>query len=80
MHLGMPVVALATTEVVEAVPAAAGVVSNRVEVLADTLRELVADPEAACERGVAARAAALERYGLDRFLSDWNDLIAEATA
>ena len=33
MHLGMPVVALATTEVVEAVPPEAGVVSTRVEVL-----------------------------------------------
>src|SRR4029450_2334277 len=34
MHLGMPVVALATTEVVEAVPAEAGVLSTRVETLA----------------------------------------------
>src|SRR5699024_8873007 len=33
MHLGMPVVALATTEVVEAVPREAGVVSTRVDVL-----------------------------------------------
>ncbi len=35
MHLGMPVVALATTEAPDAVPAGAGVVSTRVDVLAD---------------------------------------------
>ena len=67
MHLGMPVVALATTEVPEAVPPAAGVVSNRVDVLADGLRAFVADPGAAQAAGQVARRTALERYGLGRF-------------
>lgn len=79
MHLGMPVVVLATTEAVEAVPAEAGVVSTRVEVLSRALRELIADPELARERGRGAREAALARYGLQRFLDDWNRLL-EATA
>jgi len=77
MHLGMPVVALGTTEVHEAVPAAAGVVSTRVDVLADAMRRLVADAEESAERGRAARAAALERYGLERFLEDWDTALAE---
>ena len=77
MHLGMPVVALGTTEVHEAVPAAAGVVSTRVDVLAQALRRLVADPDEAAERGSAARAAALERYGLARFLSEWDEVLEE---
>jgi glycosyltransferase involved in cell wall biosynthesis len=77
MHLGMPVVALATTEVVEAVPPEAGVVSTRVEVLADAARRLVADPEQAWLMGKAARAAATARYGLDRFLADWDALLEE---
>ena len=77
MHLGMPVVALGTTEVHEAVPAAAGVVSTRVDVLAEAVRQLVADPEEAAERGRAARAAALAQYGLDRFLDDWDAALAE---
>jgi len=80
MHLGMPVVALATTEVPEAVPAAAGVVSNRLDVLAEGLRELVEDPDRARECGRAARAAALERFGLERFLADWDDLLEEVAA
>ena len=29
------------------------------------------------ERGCAARAAVLERYGLERFLSDWDDVLEE---
>ncbi|GHF59787.1 glycosyl transferase [Streptomyces mashuensis] len=79
MHLGMPVVALATTEVTEAVPPEAGVVSNRPEVLHDAVRAFVAEPELARETGRAARAAALGRYGLARFLDDWDRLIKEVT-
>jgi glycosyltransferase involved in cell wall biosynthesis len=77
MQLGMPVVALATTEVVDAVPASAGVVSTRVDVLATGLRELIADPQLARQRGRAARRAALDRYGLERFLADWDELLEE---
>jgi hypothetical protein len=77
MHLGMPVVALATTEAPDAVPAGAGVVSTRVDALADGVRAFVRDPDRARETGQAARAAALERYGLERFVADWNDLLEE---
>jgi glycosyltransferase involved in cell wall biosynthesis len=80
MHLGMPVVALATTEVVEAVPPEAGVISTQVEVLADAARRLVADPEQARLMGKAARAAATARYGLERFLGDWDALLEEVGA
>jgi glycosyltransferase involved in cell wall biosynthesis len=77
MHLGMPVVALATTETVEAVPPEAGTISTDVDRLGAALAELLADPERAREQGRAARAAALERYGLERFLSDWDELLRE---
>jgi hypothetical protein len=77
MHLGMPVVALATTEVVEAVPPEAGIVSTRVDALAEEVRRLVDDPGEARRRGLAARDAALARYGLERFLSDWDGLLTE---
>jgi hypothetical protein len=77
MHLGMPVVALGTTEAHEAVPEAAGTVSTRLDVLAGAMRRLIADPDEARERGDAARRAALEHYGLDRFLADWDDVLEE---
>jgi hypothetical protein len=80
MQLGMPVVALATTEVPDAVPAAAGFVSNRLDVLVDGARGLLADAGRAHEMGLAAREHALARYGLERFLRDWDQVLAEAVA
>jgi len=79
MHLGMPVVALATTEVVAAVPPGAGVISTRIDLLADALRAFIADPGLAQHVGVAARAAARHRYSLDRFCTDWDQLIKEVS-
>ena len=78
MHLGMPVVALATTEVAEAVPPAAGVVSTDVDTLEAALRRLVSDPDEARERGLEARDAVRKRYGLARFLADWDAALADA--
>jgi len=77
MHLGMPVIALATTEAPDAVPPEAGVVSTRLEVLTDALRRLVDDPEHARAMGKAAREVALARYGLPRFLADWDRVLAD---
>ena len=79
MHLGMPVVALAATEAVEAVPPEAGVVSTRFDVLQAAVRRYLADPEEAAAAGRAARKAVLDRYGLSRFLDDWNRLLSEVT-
>jgi glycosyltransferase involved in cell wall biosynthesis len=80
MHLGMPIVALATTEAPDAVPAAAGVLSTSVDRLADAARGFLADPDRARETGLAAREAALERFGLERFLADWDELLEEVSA
>lgn len=77
MLLGMPVVALATLGVPDAVPPEAGVVSNHPDVLDAGLRRFVEDPEAARLAGKAARAAALERFDLARFLADWNAVLTE---
>ncbi|HZG04033.1 MAG TPA: glycosyltransferase [Streptomyces sp.] len=79
MHLGMPVVALDTTEASEAVPEGAGVLSNRLDVLTDAVRGFIADPAHAREVGGRAREAALARYGLSRFLDDWERLTKEVT-
>jgi glycosyltransferase involved in cell wall biosynthesis len=79
MFLGMPVVALDTTEVREAIPEGAGVVSNRLDVLDEAIRTFLADPEYARLTGDAARTAAQARYGERRFLDDWERLIKEVT-
>jgi glycosyltransferase involved in cell wall biosynthesis len=77
MHLGLPVLALSTTEAVEAVPRGTGALSTRPEVLARAARRYLHEPEAAAADGARARQAALERYGLKRFLADWERLITE---
>jgi glycosyltransferase involved in cell wall biosynthesis len=79
MFLGMPVVALDTTEVREAVPEGAGVVSNRFDVLEEAVRGFLADRARARWAGEAARAAAQSRYGERRFRDDWERLIKEVT-
>ena len=72
MHLGMPVVALATTEAVEAVPPEAGVLSTRPERLCDAVRAFVDDPDAARLAGKAARAAALGALRAGAVPADWD--------
>ncbi|MEU4470381.1 glycosyltransferase [Micromonospora sp. NPDC023888] len=77
MAIGMPVVALATTEAVTAVPPEAGALATRTDTLLDAARRFIAEPEAARRAGAAARTAARDRYGLDRFLADWDRLLEE---
>jgi glycosyltransferase involved in cell wall biosynthesis len=80
MHLGMPVAVLDTTEAARAVPREAGVVSASPEELAAAVRRFVAEPEAARAAGEAARRAALERYGVARFLADWDTVLDDVVA
>ncbi|MEV5695863.1 glycosyltransferase [Micromonospora globbae] len=79
MAIGMPVVALATTEAVDAVPPDAGVLSTRVDTLVEAARWLMDDRDAAYRMGARAREVAKERFGLDRFLADWDRLLEEET-
>jgi Glycosyl transferases group 1 len=78
MLLGMPVVVLDATEASRAVPADAGSVSSDISELVRASRVLLHNPEEAAYRGQIARRAALERYGIDRFLSDWDAAFADA--
>jgi len=77
MQLGMPVVALATTEVPNAVPAGTGFISTDVGALLVAGRALLNDLDLCVETGVRARTYARERFGLERFLSDWDRLFQE---
>lgn len=72
MLLGMPVVVLDATEASRAVPPAAGARSADITELVAATRALLADPDEARRRGLIARQAALDRYGLPRFLHEWD--------
>lgn len=79
MHLGMPVVVLACTEAVLAVPPEAGFLSTRIDDLARGAAELIADPALARQMGKQAREFALARYGLAAFLRHWDRLLMEVS-
>lgn len=75
MQLGMPVVALGTTEAPAAVPPGTGIVSNDPGQLIDAVQLLIKNPELARATGEAARDHAVERFGLGRFLADWDEAL-----
>jgi glycosyltransferase involved in cell wall biosynthesis len=47
------------------------------EALDDAVRALMADPDHARACGQAARRAAVSRFGLQRFLDEWDELLEE---
>jgi glycosyltransferase involved in cell wall biosynthesis len=80
MHLGMPVVALGVTEAPFAVPAGAGVVTTSRSELVEAARHFAADHQASSDAGLLARRHALGRYGLERFLTDWDQLLDDVAS
>jgi hypothetical protein len=77
MAIGAPVVVLAATEAVAAVPPGAGVLSTRIDTLLEAAQRLIDEPERARRLGARACEVARTRYGLDRFLADWDRLLEE---
>jgi glycosyltransferase involved in cell wall biosynthesis len=79
MTIGMPVVALATTELPTVIEhGVTGFVSNDPDELYAAMERLLADRDYARRIGEAGRAVARERFGLDRFARDWNRAFAQA--
>lgn len=76
MHLGVPVVALATSEAGSAVPVEAGVASTDPAELKAGLRRFVHEPDLARIAGKAAREHAVTHFRLDAFLSSGEGLLA----
>lgn len=77
MTIGMPVVALATTELPTVIENGRnGYISCDLNELIYRMRALLADPEHARSLGAHARAIARERFGLDRFIRSWNAAFA----
>jgi glycosyltransferase involved in cell wall biosynthesis len=77
MQLGMPVVAIATTEAIAAVPDEAGVLSTDITAVTSAARRFVHEPDLAAVAGKAAREYALTHFGLEAFLRNWDVLLSE---
>ncbi|HWP35644.1 MAG TPA: glycosyltransferase family 4 protein [Thermodesulfobacteriota bacterium] len=80
MTLGLPVVGLATTELATVIENdRSGYVDTDPDRLVSRMRALLADPALARRLGEGARQRALERFGLERFLRDWDEAFALVT-
>ena len=77
MTIGMPVVALATTELPTVIEQGkSGYLSCNPNELFDFMRFLLSHPDEARRLGAHARHVARTRFGLARFIQDWNAAFA----
>ena len=81
MMSGVPVVGLATTELVTVIDNEVnGYVAIREEALVPVMHRLLKDPGLARAWGKAGRQLAQERFGIERFVSDWMAAFESQTA
>jgi hypothetical protein len=79
MLLGAPVVALATTEMPTVIENGRnGFTSTDPARLEEAMAALLRDRDLAARIGAAGREMARERFGIRRFVDDWNRVFAEA--
>ena len=80
MMLGMPVVALATTEMVTVIrDGVNGFVDTDAHRLIQRMKLLLSDKHLSRSMGEQARRTALQRFGIERFVADWNAAFMEVT-
>jgi hypothetical protein len=77
MLVGLPVVALATTEMSTVVKNGVnGYADTDIDTLISHMKALIADRDLARRLGRGARAYASERFNIERFRRDWSDAFA----
>jgi glycosyltransferase involved in cell wall biosynthesis len=80
MMIGMPVVALATTEMSTVIDnGESGYIDTKLSTLLLHMKELRRSPALARLLGNTARRRARERFGIERFCADWNAVLREVT-
>lgn len=80
MMVGLPVVGLATTELVNVIRNdRSGYIDADPQRLVEAMRHLIESPAESARLGAAARRVALERFNIERFVADWLDAFAEVT-
>ena len=81
MEIGLPVVALATTELVTVIKDGQnGFIDTDVENLIRRMQQLLDDPEEARLIGERGQRTVRERFGLKRFVADWEAAFEKALA
>jgi hypothetical protein len=79
MMVGIPIVGLATTEMVTVVEnGISGYIDTNVDRLVVHMQRLLSDPAEAHRLGMGARRQALKRFNIRRFVSDWTEAFVSA--
>ena len=77
MMIGMPILGLATTEMVNVIEnGVSGFLSTDVAAVIECLRDLLRRPAEARRLGAGARRVARERFHIERFARDWDETFA----
>ena len=80
MLIGVPVVGIAATELPTVIRNGEnGFVHTDKQLVLDAMRALLADPAMARQWGAAGKETAMARFGMPRFIDDWNALLADVT-
>jgi glycosyltransferase involved in cell wall biosynthesis len=80
MILGLPIVGLATTAMVDVIENGySGYVSTDRNRLIECMRGLLDEPDEARRLGEGARKTAYERFNMERFIRDWDQVLGEVT-
>lgn len=80
MMVGVPIVALATTEMATVIEnGRSGYADTNIDNLVGHMQELLQSPALARELGERGRRNAIERFNIQRFVRDWNAALAEVT-
>jgi glycosyltransferase involved in cell wall biosynthesis len=78
MTVGIPVVGLATTEMVTVITDGKnGVLHTNIDYLIEKMNMLLADRELAGKLGEEGRRTVLDRFNINRFTDDWYQLLAK---
>jgi glycosyltransferase involved in cell wall biosynthesis len=76
MMVGVPVVGLATTEMVTVIEnERSGYLHTNIEYLVKRMQELLEDKSLASRIGSAGRETAIKRFNIQRFTADWEQLL-----
>lgn len=80
MMIGLPIVALATTEMVTVIDnGESGYIDTNLATLVGHMQELARNPALARQLGATARKRARERFGIARFATDWDAALRHVT-
>ena len=80
MMIGMPIVALATTEMVTVIrDGVNGFIDTEPQKLEARMKLLLKDRDLAAALGESAKKTALQRFAIERFVADWNHAFLQVT-